>query len=138
MACASSTVAARTLPSALVTCQVPLKHEVERARALGAYGYLSKSAPEAKLLEAIRGAHSGRTTYAQIMEKKLSPDHHLSMRESEVLEYLGRGLVRQDIAKALNISAETVKTHVKSILNKLQAGNRTEAVARAYELGLLG
>lgn len=121
----------------LMLAGVPLRHEVERARELGACGYLSKSADEPVLLEAIRTVHGGGTAFMETGRREESAPGVLTAREQEVLEYLGRGLTREDIAAALKISAETVKSHVKSILGKLEAVDRTEAVARAYQLGLL-
>jgi LuxR family transcriptional regulator, maltose regulon positive regulatory protein len=62
---------------------------------------------------------------------------HLTSRETEVLEFLARGLSNDDIARRLEVSKYTVKSHVSSLLSKLEATNRTHAVARARTLGLL-
>ena len=64
-------------------------------------------------------------------------DHGLSARELEVLSHLGRGLSNDDLGRVLGISAETIKSHLKSIFVKLGVTGRTEAVARAFELGLV-
>lgn len=62
----------------------------------------------------------------------------LSRRETEVLGFLARGLSNDDIARRMNVSLYTVKSHVRSLLSKLEANNRTHAVVRARALGLLG
>ena len=62
----------------------------------------------------------------------------LSARELEVLDCLRRGLTNAETAKVLGISDHTVKHHVKAVIDKLEAADRTEAVARGFELGLLG
>ena len=61
----------------------------------------------------------------------------LSGRELSVLRHLGRGLNNEELGKALGVSRETVKSHLKSVFHKLGVSNRAEAVARSYELGLL-
>lgn len=119
----------------LMLAGMPLKHEEMRAQELGACGYLSKSAEQDRIVSAIRAIHASPSTFVQ--ENYQPTESVLSQREIEVLEYLSRGLSRDDIALALNISAETVKSHVKSILAKLNASGRAEAVSRGYELGLL-
>ena len=69
--------------------------------------------------------------------RAFNQDHSLSDREIEVLEHLARGLSREDIATALQISPETVKAHVKAILHKLHPADRTKAVSRGYRAGWL-
>jgi two-component system, NarL family, response regulator len=122
----------------LMMAGVPLRHDVARARELGACGYLPKSVDHQTILSGIRCVHEGGTVFMQgTPHRRASLERALTDREIEVLEHLARGLSREDIATALHISAETVKSHVKSILPKLHAADRTEAVARAFELGLL-
>lgn len=121
----------------LLLAGMPLKHEAERARELGAVGYLSKSADQTELLDAIRAAHVGGEVFPRKAEARPATQPVLSPREIEVLELLSRGHSREDIGKALCISPETVKSHVKAILAKLEVSGRTEAVARGYERGLL-
>jgi DNA-binding NarL/FixJ family response regulator len=116
---------------------VPLRHEADRAREQGAQGYLSKGLEHEALLQAIRYVHGGGEAFMQHPVRSRERVQGLSQRELEVLECLSRGLSREDIATALHISAETVKSHVKSILTKLEARDRAEAVARAFEKGLL-
>ena len=121
----------------LLLAGMPLKHEAERAREMGAAGYFSKSADQAELLDAIRAAHVGGGVFLCKAEARPAAPLVLSPREIEVLELLSRGLSREDIGKALCVSPETVKSHVKAILAKLKVSGRTEAVARGFELGLL-
>jgi DNA-binding NarL/FixJ family response regulator len=68
---------------------------------------------------------------------RLAKRRPLSEREIEVLDALRRGLSNRDVAVLLAISEHTVKTHVKAILQKLEAADRAEAVARGFEHGLL-
>jgi DNA-binding CsgD family transcriptional regulator len=61
----------------------------------------------------------------------------LSMRERDVLQHLGQGKSNAEIADVLSITQETVKSHVKSVLNKIKAKDRTHAVVIAFRQGLL-
>lgn len=111
--------------------------EVLRARHAGAAGHLSKTTDRASLLAAIRLAASGGTSFADDGARVVD-DHGLSARELEVLSHLGRGLSNDDLGRVLGVSAETIKSHLKSVFAKLGVTGRTEAVARAFELGLVG
>lgn len=111
--------------------------EVLRARHAGAAGHLSKTTDRASLLAAIRLAASGGTCFADDGTRVVD-DHGLSARELEVLSHLGRGLSNDDLGRVLGVSAETIKSHLKSVFAKLGVTGRTEAVARAFELGLVG
>jgi DNA-binding NarL/FixJ family response regulator len=110
--------------------------EVLRARHAGAAGHLSKSSDRAALLSAIRLVAGGGTTFADDGTRVVD-DHGLSARELEVLSHLGRGLSNDDLGRVLGVSPETIKSHLKSIFAKLGVTGRTEAVARAFELGLV-
>jgi len=117
------------------------------ALAAGADGYLLKNTEPDELAQAIRRVAQGQAILApeitgQVVQAAVRAVHgepkvSLSRREREVLAALARGATTAEIAAALVISESTVKTHVRHILEKLEAGNRTEAVARAAELGLL-
>lgn len=111
--------------------------EVLRARHAGAAGHLSKSTDRASLLSAIRLAAAGGTCFSDDGARVVD-DHGLSARELEVLSHLGRGLSNDDLGRVLGVSAETIKSHLKSVFAKLGVTGRTEAVARAFELGLVG
>jgi DNA-binding NarL/FixJ family response regulator len=110
--------------------------EVALARRNGAAGYLSKTADRATLLRAIQQVAAGGTFFVADPQAE-AEDPHLSARELEVLHHLGRGLSNDDLGQALGISGETIKSHTKAIFTKLRVAGRAEAVARAYELGLM-
>ena len=117
------------------------------ALAAGADGYLLKDAEPEELLRAIRKAAAGEAVLAgkvtaQVLKaavrgRRSEPEVKLSPREREVLLLMAKGATTSAIAEALYISGNTVKTHVHHILEKLQAANRAEAVAKAAALGLL-
>ncbi len=110
--------------------------EVLRARHAGAAGHLSKSTDRAALLAAIQLSAAGGTCFTDDGARVVD-DHGLSARELEVLSHLGRGLSNDDLGRVLGVSAETIKSHLKSVFAKLGVTGRTEAVARAFELGLV-
>lgn len=115
------------------------------ALAAGADGYLLKSAEPDELCRAIRQVASGQGALApeltahvmRTAAKSGFSSVNLSKRELEVLAHLAAGETTSQIAAALFISENTVKTHVRRILKKLDVANRTEAVARAAALGLI-
>jgi len=109
--------------------------EVKLARQHGAAGYLSKSADRATLLRAIHAVAAGGTCFAP--EPAATSSVVLSARELEVLQHLGRGLGNDDLGRALGVSGETIKSHLKAVFTKLGVAGRAEAVTRGYELGLL-
>jgi len=110
--------------------------EVLRARHAGAAGHLTKTTDRASLLAAIRLVMCGGTCFTDTAAPMVDT-HGLSARELEVLSHLGRGLSNDDLGRVLGVSAETIKSHLKSVFAKLGVTGRTEAVARAFELGLV-
>ena len=118
---------------------------VEAVKA-GARGYLLKGAPRAELFNAVRVVHDGGSLLQPVIASKLmqrmaqpAPDlpEALTEREQEVLALLAQGKTNREIAEQLVVTERTAKFHVSSILGKLGAGNRTEAVVLAQERGLL-
>ena len=113
----------------------------------GADGYLLKSAEPEELCRAIRQVAAGQSVLAPEVTAKVmhaaartrsrQPPVDLSLRELEVLVELAQGATTLEIAATLVISQNTVKTHVRHILEKLGVSNRAEAVSRATAMGLL-
>lgn len=111
--------------------------EVKLARRMGAAGYLSKSAEGSEVVQAIQRIVGGGTWFAAEPAPPEATQHGLSARELDVLRHLGRGLTNQELGRVLGISETTVKAHLRAVFAKLGVADRAEAVARAYQLGLL-
>ncbi len=112
----------------------------------GASGYLLKAAPEAEILAGVRSVVAGETVLAPSIAAKLvsrvrqdatSAAPSLSPRELEVLRLVADGRSNPEIARTLFIGEATVKTHLLHVFEKLEVNDRTRAVTRAMELGLL-
>jgi DNA-binding NarL/FixJ family response regulator len=121
---------------------------IARAVALGAAGFVMKSAPREKLLEAIRKAAAGESAWTReelrrvtgaLAAPRLTGDIEvpLTQRESEVLRQMALGLTNKEIAKMLGISYETVKEHVQHILRKIGVTDRTQAAVWAVRKNLV-
>src|SRR5262249_22521803 len=114
--------------------------DIRSALEAGAKGYVLKSMPPKELLNVIRQVHAGKkhipTEVAAYLAEHLT-DENLSQREIAVLSHVAGGNRNRDIAEKLFISEETVKAHVKHIMNKLGAGDRTQAVAIAVRRGFI-
>ncbi len=114
---------------------------VQRALKGGASGYVLKSEVRTDLVETIRAVNSGRKVFAPGIALQLADhtnDEHLSAREIEVLELIASGHSNKRIARALDITEGTVKNHVKTILAKLCAKDRTHAVTMGLQRGVIG
>jgi DNA-binding NarL/FixJ family response regulator len=111
----------------------------------GASGYLLKAAPQAEIIEGVRSVARGQTVLAPSIAAKLvqrlrtdaTGSPRLSARELEVLQLVSAGQSNPEIARSLFIGEATVKTHLLHAFEKLGVGDRTRAVTRAMELGLL-
>ncbi len=117
-----------------------LEEPMVAAHSLGASGYLLKSVQFDELVAAIRSVHAGGNCFSGALQNHLAArtgKKNLTSREIETLDFLRRGFSNKDIAGAMGISESTAKFHVKAILAKLQVVDRAEAVAAAYERGLL-
>ena len=114
--------------------------EIQRALEAGARAYLLKSMPPKELVDVIRHVHAGKkripTEIATHLAEHLS-DEALTDREIEVLKHIAGGNRNRDIAERLFISEETVKVHIKHIIEKLGASDRTQAVAIAVRRGII-
>lgn len=114
--------------------------EMQRALAAGARGYLLKTMPPAELVDAIRQVHAGRKRIPPAVAAQLAEhlsDEALTPREVEVLRHIADGNRNKDIAERLFISEETVKVHVKHVMEKLGASDRTEAVSIGVRRGII-
>jgi DNA-binding NarL/FixJ family response regulator len=111
-----------------------------RALKAGASGYLLKSTVKDELAETIRVVHSGRRRVPPEIAAEIAEhlgDEHLSDRELDILSRVACGLTNKEIARELSIAAGTVNAHVKNILLKLHAHDRTQAVTVALKRGII-
>lgn len=114
--------------------------EIQRALAAGARGYMLKSMPPKDLVAVIRRVHDGKRHLPPDVAAHLAEhvtDEPLTPRERDVLQHVADGNKNRDIADRLVISEETVKVHLKHIMEKLGAGDRTQAVFIAVKRGIL-
>ena len=114
--------------------------EIQRALEAGARGYLLKSMPPKELVEVIRQVHAGKKRIPPQLAAQLAEhlgDEDLTTREVEVLNQIARGNRNRDIAEKLFITEETVKVHIKHIMEKLGASDRTQAVAIGVRRGII-
>ena len=114
--------------------------QADRAFKAGAYGYLLKSMLRKELIETIRTVHGGRKRIPPEIAVEMA-EHHaddaLTEREIDVLRQVASGNANKIIADKLEISEETVKSHMRKILSKLGANDRTHAVAIALKRGII-
>jgi DNA-binding NarL/FixJ family response regulator len=114
--------------------------EIRRALQAGARGYLLKSMPPKELAEVIRQVHAGKKRIPPEIAAHLAEhysDETLTGREIEVLQQVAGGNRNRDIAEKLFITEETVKVHIKHIMEKLGAADRTQAVAIGVRRGII-
>jgi DNA-binding NarL/FixJ family response regulator len=114
--------------------------EIQRALEAGARGYMLKSTPPKELVEVIRQVHAGKKRIPAQLAAQLAEhmsDEDLTPREIEVLNQIAGGNRNRDIAEKLFITEETVKVHVKHIMEKLGASDRTQAVAIGVRRGII-
>jgi len=114
--------------------------DIHQTLEAGACGFLQKGAEPKQVREAVRRVANGESFLPPEIELKLRESEgyrQLSKRESQVLECLVLGRTNKEIAQALSIGEGTIKHHVKSILRKLNATGRADAVGIAVRRGLL-
>jgi len=132
----------REFPDARVIILTTFEGDVEIQRALeaGARGYILKNMPPKELVDVIRQVHAGKkkipSQIAASLAEHLS-DEALTSREIEVLGQIAGGNRNRDIAEKLSITEETVKVHIKHIMDKLGASDRTQAVAIGLRRGII-
>ncbi|WP_313894330.1 response regulator transcription factor [Psychrobacillus sp.] len=108
----------------------------ERARKAGVGGYLLKDSPSEELANSIRVIMDGRRIYSpELVDIALEGENPLTERESQVLELIADGKNTKEIASELYITTGTVRNYISVILDKLDVGNRIEAIARFKEKG---
>ena len=114
--------------------------EIQRSLEAGARGYLLKNMPPNEILSVIRHVHAGKKRVPPEVAAQLAEhmsDEELTGREIEVLRKVAGGNRNRDIAELLFISEETVKVHIKHIMDKLGAKDRTQAIAIAVRRGII-
>jgi two-component system, NarL family, response regulator len=114
--------------------------DIYRAVQAGAQGYLLKDAPQSDMVEAIWAVHGGKRYFPRHIAERLAERmtrSELTARELEVLHMLARGLTNKEIGSALDISGNTVRNHVNSIIDKLEVSDRTEAATSAIHRGII-
>ena len=114
--------------------------EIHRALEAGACGYLLKSIPGPELLRAIESAALGKRYIPPLVQQRLEEREgfgELTDREREVLPLVVKGLTNKDIARILKFTEFTAKAHVRSMLTKLGAADRTELASIAMQRGLV-
>jgi DNA-binding NarL/FixJ family response regulator len=115
-------------------------YEIQRALTAGAFGYVLKSAPLDELVAVIRKVHAGRKHLPAVLAENLAVyigEDPLTEREIEVLRRIAEGDRNRDIGEHLGIAEDTVKVHVKRIMDKLGAKDRTQAVAIGIRRGVI-
>ena len=131
----------RVAPAArvLVLTSAESQEDAQRSLDAGASGYVTKHVGHRELFDAIRSVHAGgRPVQGVVRVRPAMPTAGLlTPRELEVVGLLREGFTNNEIAKLLGISTHTAKAHVAGVIEKLGVGDRTQAVARAFDLGLL-
>jgi DNA-binding NarL/FixJ family response regulator len=113
---------------------------VRSALDAGVFGYVVTSRPLHEIVEGIRALHRGARYLCPLAAARMAEScmsQQLTPRESEVLQVLGAGVSNKIIAKQLDMEVGTVKSHLRSMMSKLNAHNRTEIVAIALTRGLI-
>ena len=112
----------------------PISAERDEAKAQGASGYVSKSADLERLVDAVRKIMNGAEFIEDVKDEAPAV---LSVREREVLQLFSQGLTREEVAKELGLGPETIKTHTRLIMKKLNVPNTLSAVTQAIKMGII-
>jgi two-component system, NarL family, response regulator len=127
-------------PRVIVLTSYETDEDVYRAVQAGAQGYLLKDTSQKEMIDAIVSVHGGRRYIPRHIAARLADRmmrSSLTSREMEILEMLAKGLTNKEIGSALQISDNTVRNHVISIIGKLEVSDRTEAATAAIQRGLI-
>jgi two-component system, NarL family, response regulator len=127
-------------PHALILTSFEKDEDIYRAIRAGAAGYLLKDTSETEMVAAITQVNGGkrympRHIAARLEARRMRSD--LTGREHQILELVAHGSTNKEVGKQLNISENTVRHHVVSIMEKLEVSDRTEAVSTAIRQGIL-
>lgn len=131
---------ARITVRVIILTSYETDEDIYRAVQAGAQGYLLKNAPQSDMIEAIRAVHAGKRYFPRHIAARLAERMmrtNLTTRELEVLNLLARGLTNKEIGRTLDISDNTVRNHVNSIIEKLEVSDRTEAATTAIHRGII-
>lgn len=132
----------REFPEARVVILTTFAGDFQAARAMkaGAAGYLLKDMLRTDLVEIVRGVHAGKPMFPPeilaSMEENAS-SRELSFREAQVLRHVAQGQANREIAVLLGLTEDTIKVHMRTILSKLAAKDRTHAVTIAVKRGII-
>jgi DNA-binding NarL/FixJ family response regulator len=127
-------------PRVIVLTSFETDEDIYRAVQAGAQGYLLKDTPQEEMIEAIASVHGGKRYIPRHIAARLADRmmrSSLTTRELEILEMLAKGRTNKEIGGALNISDNTVRNHVISIIDKLEVSDRTEAATAAIQRGII-
>lgn len=129
-------------PAARIIVLTTFKGDAQALRAIkaGASGYLLKSKVRKELVDTLRSVHAGRRRIDSDIAAELAEhvaEDALTARERDVLVHVAAGNANKEVAARMGISEETVKTHMKNVLTKLSAKDRTHAVVVAVRRGII-
>jgi two-component system, NarL family, response regulator len=131
---------ARITVRVIILTSYETDEDIYRAVQAGAQVSLWKNAPQSDMIEAIRAVHAGKRYFPRHIAARLAERMmrtNLTTRELEVLNLLARGLTNKEIGRTLDISDNTVRNHVNSIIEKLEVSDRTEAATTAIHRGII-
>lgn len=127
-------------PRTIVLTNYEMDEDVYRAVQAGAQGYLLKDTSQQEMVDSIKTVHAGKRYLPQHIASRLADRmmrSTLSGRETEILTMLAKGSTNKEIGKVLDISENTVRSHVNSILEKLEVSDRTEAATAGILRGII-
>ena len=127
-------------PRVIILTSYETDEDIYRAVQAGAQGYLIKDTPQKEMIEAITAVQAGKRYIPRHIGARLADRmmrSNLTSRELEILEMLTKGLTNKEIGSALQISDNTVRNHVISIIEKLEVSDRTEAATAAIQRGII-